>query len=512
VDQLASPTLLSIIVTLVIASSVAIGLSARSRRPTIQAFFWANSSISPLISPIIILCSSYSLNGILYQVWLGYSIGWISLLTQLLWSCGFVFLAVKFSKFSGLINVGSMHGILGSIFNQSTQHLAAIASVIGFSLLIGWEVSVGVSVFSGLIGGGLQLSIILSYMLVIASIIYTTQSGLRGNVRVNTLNNLLKTIGLLLPLVVIVASFPNARSAVLSWTSYKTSWVDTKSSIESLTVIGLLVNLFFSFSWQMVDMTVWQNLAATKEGKKKGILVLIIAAVLAFIFPGVVGTVMGVALTPTANLTSDNIMFAFYETSLVVPFMGILFLMACGCAILTTIDGYSLAVGQAFTWDVLDAGKVRELLALGKDRDSSDNDQTVVDKGRIVILVSTVLGVTAVVGLVHGFGKSVFDVVYFVIIAQMSLLPVMLACVTERASASAIGGNGARSIAGGLGLGFVCAIVGLVGSIDSLYMASPLIAAAAGAIILYGWPAFITEGVIAGVGGGFYFIWRLWVP
>lgn len=484
-DSLASPQLLALVVTGVIAISVLIGLSARVRAPTIQAFFWANSSISPLLSPIVILCSSYSLNGILYQVWLGYSTGWISLVTQFFWSCGFIFLAINFEKFSPFLNVGTMHGIIGVQFNQATQRTAAIASVIGFSLLIGWEVSVGVSLFNGLIGGGIWFSVLLSYMLVFASILYTTQSGLRGNVRVNTINNGLKTIGLLTPLCAIVFLVPQSRAAILSWSSYKLSTSDTSASVQSLTIIGLIVNLCFSFCWQMVDMSVWQNLAATRAAARKGISVLVASALLAFLFPGVVGTVMGVALTSTPELTSDNIIFAFYEKSVAASALGVCFLVACGCAILTTIDGYSLAVGQAFTWDIWGGSEARKLIADGADRESTAADWLIVQRGRAVVLVSTLVGTSVVIGLIHGFAKSVFDVVYFVIIAQMSLVPLMLACVTRKGGEWALRSRGAASIGAGLVVGFACAIGGLIASFDSLYTVSPLLGAAAAALLLY---------------------------
>jgi hypothetical protein len=73
-----------------------------SAKPTIQAFYWGDQKIRPSLVASLLLSSSFSLNGLLYQTWLGFQIGWWSILVQVIWCAGFLFLALKCGEVSNI--------------------------------------------------------------------------------------------------------------------------------------------------------------------------------------------------------------------------------------------------------------------------------------------------------------------------------------------------------------------------------------------------------------------------
>src|SRR3990172_3107777 len=96
----------------------------------------------------LLLSSSFSLNGMLYQIWLGYAIGMWALLVQGAWAYSYILLAPHVGQ---IRSKNSLHAYIGARFGQRTRVLAGLCSIIGFTVLIGWEFNVGKSVFEGLL-------------------------------------------------------------------------------------------------------------------------------------------------------------------------------------------------------------------------------------------------------------------------------------------------------------------------------------------------------------------------
>lgn len=228
----------------VLLVSTAISLIYGISRGTIQSFFWGDQNVSRGLSASMMLTSSFSLNGLLYQAWLGFSIGWWSLLVQAVWCAGFVVLAFNAPRFRELLNRGTMHGIIASRFGTFAGKIAAVASVLGFSILIGWESVVGATVLKNATGAGDLVYIVLPLVLVFVASFYTSTGGLRGNAAVNAVQNIFKVAVLTLGAILILSDNPLGLSALYSAPAAGTSLT---TAIVNLGGVALLANLAFSF-------------------------------------------------------------------------------------------------------------------------------------------------------------------------------------------------------------------------------------------------------------------------
>ncbi|HEV7227746.1 hypothetical protein [Brevundimonas sp.] len=414
--------------TLVMGACLVLSWMIGSSKPTIQGFFWGDQKISWRLSLSLILSSSFSLNGLLYQAWLGYLIGWWALLIQLVWCSSFVLLGYFSRKFRGLLDQGTMHGVIGSRFGVGAMKVAAFASVLGFAILIGWEAVVGATVIQNFVGQNATIYLATPLALVLISSLYTGTGGLRGNAIINAAQNIFKIV-ILCGAAYYIFALPPASGSIFQ----AAKPVDLLTAIGLLGGVALAANLTFSLFWQIVDMSVWQNLSATPS-EKRGVAIWA-SAVAVFLFPGVIGTVIGVGLSSiggaVGEVTDTNILNQFVVAIGGEPAIALLLVGAFAASMLSTIDGYALAAAQATTWDLLFPKTVKRLLALGGDRPANADDRKILAVGRGLVLVLAMGGAAAVLGLVMLGNVSLFDLVYAVVVAQMSLVGPVLLCLAR---------------------------------------------------------------------------------
>lgn len=454
------------------------------RRQTIQGFFWGDQKIKPSITANLISTSSFSLNGLLYQTWLGYNIGWWSLLIQLIWCAGFVVLLANVSRFKHVLSVGTMHGIIGERLGSSASIVAGMASFLGFAILIGWEAVVGsfvVANVTGNLSGSSEIakvsSVVLPALVLLVAALYTSFGGLGGNALINLGQNIFKiTILIVAALALLCFSPLGAGHAVFA------SSGATKDLLASLNFLGgwaLAANLCFSFFWQSVDMSNWQNLSATYSESSKGYkTTIIIAAILVFLFPGAIGSIIGVVLSDYASLngntTDTNILNQVIAALAAYPWIGLALMAAYGASMLSTIDGYSLAASQSAVWDVIRRKTVGRLLSEGSDRTPTSDDDKIIALSRLLVFAVAIIGGGAVLSLVQN-GVNLFDLVYFVVIAQMTLVGPVALCIFD--------GNG-RTQSGhyiiliSLIVGYGAIIIARTLGYDALYTFSPVLTVA----------------------------------
>jgi hypothetical protein len=139
--------LIGTIVVLGVFFSVLSYRSRQQKRWTVYEFFLASRSLRPSLVTSLLVSGSFSLNGMLYQIYLGYKIGIWGLLPQVAWAISFILLA-RYSARLGQSR--GLHDFLGYVFSPSTRKLAALCSVAGLSLQVGWEYSVAKSAFASL--------------------------------------------------------------------------------------------------------------------------------------------------------------------------------------------------------------------------------------------------------------------------------------------------------------------------------------------------------------------------
>lgn len=395
-------------------------------RGPLHEYLLANQGLERQSVVQLLFSTSFSLNGMLYQVWLGYSIGLWALLVQGAWALSYVLLATHVER---VREAKSLHSFLGEHFGKSTRILAGLCSIVGFTLLVGWEFNVGKSTFEGLLNldpaqsVAPSLVMALTFATVFSSFLYTVVGGLRSNAFANSVQNVVKFVVFSLLIYLLYKASQISPSTL----SLQSALFPTFSQlISSLGAFGLITNIAFSLVWQFVDMSTWQSVIASSRkldvnGARSA---LRLGGLAVFIAPGVIGTVLGALLSGMAGVTDNNVM-----TKLVSALPGdspaLLFLVfaALFASIMSMIDGLLLAAAYSFVCDLMHSQESLEQIDM--DRTRAERVLTVV---RLFVGVIALVGTLGVlIGLVDYLGVSLFDLTYVTIICQLALAgPVLL--------------------------------------------------------------------------------------
>lgn len=454
------------------------------RVPTIQRFFWGNSTIRPSLTASLMLSSSFGLNGLMYQILLAYQIGYWAVLVQTLWCAGFLLLAWRITRVSALSTTGTLHGIIACYYTERTGQIAAWLSAASFAMLVGWEVVICVQLFTNLLGGGALTALLWASLILGGAMWYTTSGGIRGDNIANAAGNVIKA-------VVLLAG--TTELLYLIGFNFNAGFKGADSISKIVTWSGFATNLFFSFFWQCADMAVWQVVAATAEEEKGRSTALIANAIAAWIFPGIVGTVIGVALASKAGLTGDTILPSFVSEVSHSPFLSLLLLIAFVMAVLGTVDLYMLSAGQAISWDIIYPATVMRLLEKGKQRSGDEEDSIVIKVARYTLVLTGLAGVALLMCFVFLLHRDVFEAVYFVVVLLMALAPLVLRILFGNPGARYLGGALALSV--GFITGAIASFCGLLGIVSRMggsdtwdtviFNLAPIIAFGAATIVMW---------------------------
>jgi Na+/proline symporter len=473
---------------LAIAFALAVSLSllcgqfrTQQSSASLREFFWAGRSLRIKDVASLLLSSSLSLNGILYQAWLGYSIGWPAVLIQAAWCASFFWMATRASRIQELAERGTLHGILGATFGAKTAMLGACASIVGFTLLIGWEFAVAVSLFEAVVPSSYAVARLIGILIALVAAFYTCLGGIRANAKANNFQNLLAAAALIVAVILIVQrAGPNAHFSALDTGSFG-------RLLKNLGAWGLVTNIVFSLLWQFVDMSNWQSLTSGEPTERNTRQALRVGSVAVFFFPGVIGTAMGVYLSNVGNLTSDNIVSQLViNLATFSPWVCVTLLAGLMAAMLSTIDGYFLAVAQSLTWDLLKRRDVKALLIRESqggglsEPDRADSQTAILLLSRLAIVlvaIASTLGILALKWIGH---LDLFQLVYVVTIAQLALAPSVLALLYRKEHV-----NGFLSILAGLVIGFGVLAIGVSQSLQWLIDGSATFGCAVAALALF---------------------------
>lgn len=391
-------------VTMVVLSFL-IGTFARRKGDTIRNFFYGDNTLSVNHVVNLILSTSFSMNGMVYQTWLGYSIGWAAVLMQVIWCLSFILLSKKAIKVQNLINkYGTLHGSIASQFGAKTGKVAAVATVIGFTMLVGWELIVGTSLFSAVAPNSVELKYILIFVLAGIGGIYTISGGLKGNLYANIFQNWFGVLSMVF--ICFFFYFTNKSNSSISLGSLKDLFVN-------IGVVGFITNAVFSLSWQFVDMTNWQALGSESktESPHKA---LWYSAIWVLFVPGVVGTVLGLLLRNFDNLNPDSIFLVIIQNLSAYPSLLIFVSAGFVATMLSTIDGLMLASGQVVTWDLTHHDKIFKLFSMKKEditNESRQEEKNIINLTRYWIFGLGIIGSMAFCFItISGNGLTEFTV------------------------------------------------------------------------------------------------------
>ncbi|CAN5318417.1 hypothetical protein BH10PSE14_BH10PSE14_28760 [soil metagenome] len=416
-----------LVITILIIGGIFTVLSIFTRKPdrwTVYEFFLASRSLRPSLVTSLLVSGSFSLNGMLYQTYLGYKIGVWGLLPQVAWAISFLLLGKYASR---LMASDGLHDFLGRAFSPATRRVAAFCSIAGLSLQIGWEYSVAKSAFASLTNphlGDVATIVVVGTVFAFGTF-YTLLGGLRSNSVTDLIQNLIKgacfvVIGCLAYLALrdggglqLVYILPTPNAAIIEFT-----------------ISGLLANLAFSLVWQFVDMSTWQTAVATgKSGGDAAIKrALRSAAFWVFVAPGILGTFVGVALAGHSGLDPNTVLPALLTSTGGSGVILVLMAVALIATVLSFIDGMLLAIGYTVITDLVFRRKVvtHRLLEAPTEQMKADSSYQeavaiVMSGSRVVLILAAIVGTLVLDFTARYLGLDLFQQVYIVTISQVAL-------------------------------------------------------------------------------------------
>jgi hypothetical protein len=463
------------------------GLAVSLRKKGFQSpaeFFLASQSLRPSLITSLLISGSFSLNGMLYQIYLGYKIGAWALLTQLAWATSF-FLLAKFAP--QITNSKGLHNFLGSVFSPATRRVAALCSIIGLGLQIGWEFGVAKTAFAGLASPPLPsitIELIVFTILAITTF-YTLIGGLRSNSWSDLIQNLTK--GACFALLGILLFNAGGMLYNFSWVAVAVVPPFSKAVAE-LMLTGLIANICFSVVWQFVDMSTWQTAIATEhdDGSERSLKA---AGVWVFIAPGVLGTVIGLGLTGQAGLDSNSVLPALIQSISPGPVLISLLTLAIATTVMSFVDGIMLAIGFTLISDLLFIKSVdrHDLLTVPSAEVANDPTyqraaSSVLGWTRVCLIIVTASATYGLALVASVFKISPFDLVYIVIISQLALFGPVLCGLLKRRPRT---GAGPSAILVSLVSGYALAIYGAANAIPDLVNGASLVTLGTSIVIAF---------------------------
>lgn len=293
-------------------------IRVRPEKFRLSDYFLAGGKIGPSLTMQNALGSNIALaNGLWYFVVLGYFDGALGITAQVTW-CLSIFLVGFFvpTILQSARRGETLHGFLGHAFNSNGLRVGcAFVTATGYLLNFGFETYVSGTILSSLLGGDERLKWIFVLALVLSSAMYISIAGFLGNVSQDRKQNLIG-IGSMLAVAFMASvtlfagrapqgdhQLPVTVLVGLSWTKY----------------LGIIA---YTSLFNMVDVSNWQSVAANKFLAGRDQIPRLQrawtkTALLAFVFPGVVGVFLGCVLRGKENVP-DSQLFAELA-SLVLP-------------------------------------------------------------------------------------------------------------------------------------------------------------------------------------------------
>lgn len=405
---------LLIYILLFFVSMTLISIYSRKQRTSnsIDDFLLANKQLSKSSVANLLLSASFGANAIFYAAWLGYTVGIWALIIQGAWALSFILLSYLSKNF---YEIDSLHDLLGKKIGKTTKILASICSILGVMFLVGWEVGIVKSSIESLSS---QHSVIkdnnspelLIFITVVGTLLYTIIGGLRGNAFVNIFLNLFKIIVILMFLLLIFLNFD-----LYSGKSFNQSLFPPFSEvIGKLGWWGLITNIVFNITWQFVDNSSWQSIiSGTDKGDTKSNMQF--SGLYVFLSIGVIGTLYGASLINIPDVNEGNILsqILLFSSPNLINFVLFGLLLLLITSMISMLDGMFLAIALTFAKDIFTYINLKIIK---------------------FILLPVIAGISiwGIEFLQRSVGIQLFDLVYVVIISQLSLFgPVMYGLLTN---------------------------------------------------------------------------------
>jgi hypothetical protein len=275
------------------------------------------------------------------------------------------------------------------------------------------------------------------------AIIYSSLFGRRADAHANKILNVVKSILLIGSVALLTGSAVFASHSALS----REMLPPLPQAISAVGAIGLATNILFNLAWQFVDNSSWQSFNSGEATDQKGMRRdLNRSALWVFITVNSLGTLIGSLMRGVGGVTSNNILV---KMSQAVPHWNEAFAIAICilvfASMVSLVDVIVLAITQAL---VVDISILNQKMPLVRRRHA-----------RFAVLLVGIFAAWGVQAWVSWLGGSIFNFVYIVVIAQLSLIgPVLIGLLRPSKVTSRMW----LAILAGAVIGFLSSILGTV--------------------------------------------------
>ena len=410
---------------------------ARKRKSSkVEEFFVAGRNIGVPLFAQTSWGSSFAFgNSIFYAAWLGYTMGLSALWLQGLWAIGMCCYALLLPRLIPFTGNYTLHGFLGSQYGRWCRWIASVVSVIGLTILLGFEVSFAAQYFTRITG----LIHFEWIVVVVAATFFATFcsiGGFKANSITDRISNYLGASTLILLIVVLSIKNRGPISAAISSADMKASLFDF-SSAAPLFVAGLA---FFSL-FNIVDMTNWQTVSANSLNSEHGPDAMVkrrsmrnamfLAAALFIIAPVLTGTWLGFLLRILKTGTDDQASFMYvlvrqvFDSGTVGGVLMIaLITFAFMASSLAGIDSWILASTQTLSWDIVEYERFKSVEFQATRFDNATHEA--ITKRARLILYCVGIGGTVLVYAVSKIWNNIFALQFIIFGGGLSMLPALL--------------------------------------------------------------------------------------
>ena len=151
------------------------------------------------------LCFAFA-NAVWYYAFLGYYYGPLTFLLQLPWSAAVFILSYRLRLYIKASGYGTVHGFIGHNYGRSAETVAAVATLIGYTINIGFELFYSAYLLGASIGIA-DLGTLLGFFLAVFVAGYCVAGGYIGNVRTDPFQNWLGVIALVILIALLIPDY-----------------------------------------------------------------------------------------------------------------------------------------------------------------------------------------------------------------------------------------------------------------------------------------------------------------
>lgn len=251
------------------------------------------------------LCFAFA-NALWYYCYLGYNYGPSAILLQLPWSIAIILLGILLPIYIRASHYGTVHGFIHHNFGYRAAILAAVATIIGYTINIGFEIFYSAYLIAKSIGIS-EIAPVVAFVLAFFIASYCLAGGYSANVKTDRLQNGFGLFSTLVLIALLMPAFHRVSGSYFFWASSKVSF----STPPWYFVLGITI---FSFFFNFVDMANWQSMAANRKlaaselpKVSRG---LFVSAFLQLIAPAICGVWLGTILKTINGSLDDDAYFA----------------------------------------------------------------------------------------------------------------------------------------------------------------------------------------------------------